>query len=219
MIGTAGAIEYASAAWAAADSRRRGRSRWRQRHRGQRISRHTTSICAASPCHTIPAPNKEAIKMLEWAVGIDSSYAPAWEALGLRYYFDSLYGGGGEEMFQRSNAAYERAVSLDPNRVMAASNSDYEPRGARRTGTRLRCRDRSGAAASAERRRSFRAQLRAALCRHARANRCRNATRRGRSIREILRSVRAPGRSWRWARRIAPWISCTSMPARSGRRG
>ncbi len=69
-----------------------------------------------------PKPNKEAIKMLEWAVGIDPSYAPAWEALGQRYYFDSLYGGGGEEMFQRSNAAYERAVSLDPNRVMAASN-------------------------------------------------------------------------------------------------
>jgi TolB-like protein len=69
-----------------------------------------------------PNPNKEAIKMLEWAVGIDPSYAPAWEALGQRYYFDSIYGGGGEEMFQRSNAAYERAVSLDPNRVMAASN-------------------------------------------------------------------------------------------------
>jgi TolB-like protein len=67
-----------------------------------------------------PGPNKEAIKMLEWAVGIDSSYAPAWEALGQRYYFDSLFGGGGETMFQRSNSAFERAVSLDPNRVMAA---------------------------------------------------------------------------------------------------
>ncbi len=69
-----------------------------------------------------PAPNKEAIKMLEWAVGIDPSYAPAWEALGQRYYWDSTYGEGGEEKFQRSNSAYERAVSLDPNRVMAASN-------------------------------------------------------------------------------------------------
>jgi eukaryotic-like serine/threonine-protein kinase len=68
-----------------------------------------------------PVPNKEAIKMLEWAVGIDPTYAPAWEALGQRYYFDSLFGGGGEEMFQRSNHAYERAVALDPNRVMAAS--------------------------------------------------------------------------------------------------
>jgi TolB-like protein len=69
-----------------------------------------------------PAPNKEAVKMLEWAVGIDPSYAPAWEALGQRYYFDSIYGGGGEELFQRSNHAYERAVTLDPNRVMAASS-------------------------------------------------------------------------------------------------
>lgn len=68
-----------------------------------------------------PKPNKEAIKMLEWAVGIDPTYAPAWEALGQRYYFDAHYGDGGEEMFQRSNAAYERAVALDPNRVMAAS--------------------------------------------------------------------------------------------------
>jgi len=66
-------------------------------------------------------PNKEAIKMLEWAVGIDPSYAPAWEALGQRYYFDSQYGGSGEEIFQRANAAYERAITLDPNRVMAAS--------------------------------------------------------------------------------------------------
>ncbi len=69
-----------------------------------------------------PTPNKEAIKMLEWAVGIDSSYAPAWEALGQRYYWDSTYGGGGEAMFQRSNSAYERALTLDPNRMMAASN-------------------------------------------------------------------------------------------------
>jgi len=69
-----------------------------------------------------PAPNKEAIKMLEWAVGIDPTYAPAWEALGQRYYYDSTYGGGGETMFQRSNSAYERALSLDPNRMMAAGN-------------------------------------------------------------------------------------------------
>ena len=68
-----------------------------------------------------PKPNKEAIKMLEWAVGIDPSYAPAWEALGQRYYYDSSFSDGGETMFQRSNAAYERAISLDPNRVGAAS--------------------------------------------------------------------------------------------------
>jgi TolB-like protein len=37
-----------------------------------------------------PVPNEEAIKMLEQAVGIDPSYAPAWEALGVRYYFESI---------------------------------------------------------------------------------------------------------------------------------
>ena len=69
-----------------------------------------------------PAPNKEAIAMLELAVGMDPSYAPAWEALGQRYYFDFTYGGGSEEMFKRAKAADERALSLDPTRVAAASN-------------------------------------------------------------------------------------------------
>jgi tetratricopeptide (TPR) repeat protein len=68
-----------------------------------------------------PEPNKDAINVLEHVVGEDSGYAPAWEALGLRYYYDSLYGGGGEQMFQRSNSAYERALALDPNRMGAAS--------------------------------------------------------------------------------------------------
>jgi serine/threonine protein kinase len=65
-------------------------------------------------------PNKQAIAMLERAVGLDSTYAPAWEALGLRYYYDADYGTGGEEAFQRSNQAFERALSLDPNRIVAA---------------------------------------------------------------------------------------------------
>jgi eukaryotic-like serine/threonine-protein kinase len=69
-----------------------------------------------------PGPNKDAIAVLEHVVGEDPGYAPAWEALGLRYYYDSYYGGGGEQMFQRSNAAFERAVSLDPNRMAAASH-------------------------------------------------------------------------------------------------
>ena len=66
-------------------------------------------------------PNKEAIKMLERSVGIDDSYAPAWEALGLRYYYDTTYSNGGEEMIQRSNAALERARALDSNLVAAAA--------------------------------------------------------------------------------------------------
>jgi serine/threonine protein kinase/TolB-like protein len=68
-----------------------------------------------------PLPNKEAIATLERAVGLDPTYAPAWGALGNRYYFDSEYSNGSEAMFQRSNAALERALSLDPNLVNAAS--------------------------------------------------------------------------------------------------
>jgi len=65
------------------------------------------------------APNKDAIAMLERAVGIDPSYAPAWEALGLRYYFDGSYGDGGEQMLKRSDSAFERAIALDPNLTSA----------------------------------------------------------------------------------------------------
>jgi eukaryotic-like serine/threonine-protein kinase len=66
-------------------------------------------------------PNKEAISMLERSVGIDASYAPAWEALGQRYYYDTTYSNGGEEMAQRSNTALERALALDPNLIGAAT--------------------------------------------------------------------------------------------------
>ncbi len=69
-----------------------------------------------------PGPNKDAITVLEHVVGVDPGYAPAWEALGLRYYYDSYYAGGGEKEFQESNAAYQRALALDPNRVAASSN-------------------------------------------------------------------------------------------------
>jgi serine/threonine protein kinase len=67
-----------------------------------------------------PQPNKDAIAMLERAVGLDPSYAPAWGALGLRYNYDSAYSNGGEAMHQRSNAALERALALDPNFIPAA---------------------------------------------------------------------------------------------------
>ena len=69
-----------------------------------------------------PLPNREAIQMLERAVGIDATFAPAWEQLGLRYYYDANYSTGGEEMFQRSNTAYEKALALDPNRLISVGN-------------------------------------------------------------------------------------------------
>jgi TolB-like protein len=65
-------------------------------------------------------PNKEAIAILEHVVEMDPTYAPAWEQLGVRCYYDADYSDGGEPMFQRSNKAMERAVELDPNRISAA---------------------------------------------------------------------------------------------------
>ncbi len=68
-----------------------------------------------------PAPNREALKALESAVEIDPRYAPAWAELGQRYYYDASYSAGGEQTFQRSNEALERALTLDPNLIAAAS--------------------------------------------------------------------------------------------------
>jgi hypothetical protein len=68
-----------------------------------------------------PLPNKDAIVMLERAVGLDPTYAPAWGYLGLRYHYDGAYSNGGEAMRKRSDAALERAISLDPNYSFAVA--------------------------------------------------------------------------------------------------
>ncbi len=65
-------------------------------------------------------PNKDAIAVLEHVVELDPTYAPAWEQLGLRCYYDADYSDGGEKMFQRSSTAYEHAIAIDPNRMVAA---------------------------------------------------------------------------------------------------
>ena len=59
--------------------------------------------------------------MLERSVGVDAKYAPAWQALGLRYYLDSEYSSGGEDALQKSNSSFERALALDPSLNFAAS--------------------------------------------------------------------------------------------------
>jgi serine/threonine protein kinase len=65
-------------------------------------------------------PNKDAIAVLRHVVEIDPNYAPAWEELGVRAYYDADYSNGGEKMFQLSNQASEHALALDPNRIVAA---------------------------------------------------------------------------------------------------
>ena len=67
-----------------------------------------------------PAPNREAIGVLERVVGMDEGYAPAWAELGQRYYYDATYSNGGEQMIRRSNTALERALALDPDLIPAA---------------------------------------------------------------------------------------------------
>jgi len=68
-----------------------------------------------------PVPNKEAIGMLERAVALDPTYAPAWSALGRRYYFDGHYSDGGPQAFERAENAQEKALSLDPYLIEAAT--------------------------------------------------------------------------------------------------
>jgi serine/threonine protein kinase len=77
------------------------------------------------------APTKDATSMLEHAVAIDPDYAPVWEALGLRYYWDGTYGDGGEEMLKRADNAFARALELDPNLISARSSliTDQAERG------------------------------------------------------------------------------------------
>ncbi|MHB8653479.1 MAG: protein kinase domain-containing protein [Terriglobia bacterium] len=67
-----------------------------------------------------PAPNKQAITMLEQAVALDPTYAPAWATLSQRYYYDAQYSDGGQLAYQNCDAAIERALTLDPNLVEAA---------------------------------------------------------------------------------------------------
>ncbi len=64
--------------------------------------------------------NKDAIATLEHVVSLDPNYAPAWEVLGRRYYFDAIYSDGGDAAYQRSNEAYHRALLLEPGRASAA---------------------------------------------------------------------------------------------------
>src|SRR3984885_14741789 len=56
-----------------------------------------------------------AIKMLEKSTEIDPNYAPAWAYLGASYNSDAAFEFGGREQYRRAEAAYERALALQPN--------------------------------------------------------------------------------------------------------
>ncbi len=65
-------------------------------------------------------PNRQAIAMLEQSVRLDPDYAPAWAALGNRYYY--VGGPGSGEAYAESLASSEHALSLDPNLSEARQN-------------------------------------------------------------------------------------------------
>jgi serine/threonine protein kinase/tetratricopeptide (TPR) repeat protein len=65
--------------------------------------------------------NQDAIRMLERSVGLDPSYAPAWSALGKRYYYEEEYGSGSNGSMSRTIPALRRALALDPNLEDAAA--------------------------------------------------------------------------------------------------
>ena len=88
---------------------------------GPTIRKPTIFICAAWRSLTMPLPIGKPSRSLEHVVELDPNYAPAWAEVGQRYYYDATYSNGGEQMFQHSNAALERALALDPNLIAAAS--------------------------------------------------------------------------------------------------
>jgi DNA-binding winged helix-turn-helix (wHTH) protein/TolB-like protein len=56
-----------------------------------------------------------AIKMLEKSTEIDGNYASAWAYLGVSYNSDAAFEFGGRDEYRRAQAAYERALALQPN--------------------------------------------------------------------------------------------------------
>jgi TolB-like protein/predicted Ser/Thr protein kinase len=64
--------------------------------------------------------NKEAVRMLERSVGLDPTFAPAWSALGKRYYYEEEYGVGATGTMSRTEPALRRALALDPSLEDAA---------------------------------------------------------------------------------------------------
>jgi tetratricopeptide (TPR) repeat protein len=58
--------------------------------------------------------------MLERSVGLDPMFAPAWSALGKRYYYEEEYGTGATGTMSRTDPALRRALALDSNLEDAA---------------------------------------------------------------------------------------------------
>jgi TolB-like protein len=69
----------------------------------------------SKPMTSDAEPNREALAMLERAVGLDPDYAPAWAELSKRYYYAVNFGDASAEGLDRSASAAQKALALDPN--------------------------------------------------------------------------------------------------------
>ena len=65
--------------------------------------------------------NQQSIELLQKSLALDPGYAPAWLALGERYYDESDTASGGSATFQKAVEAVERAHQLDPNLLRASA--------------------------------------------------------------------------------------------------
>ncbi len=64
-----------------------------------------------------PAPNSEALALIQRAVELDPNFAPAWGELARRLHFLAMYGGGTAADVDRGIEAAQRALELDPELI------------------------------------------------------------------------------------------------------
>jgi DNA-binding winged helix-turn-helix (wHTH) protein/tetratricopeptide (TPR) repeat protein len=67
-----------------------------------------------------PKLTEKAIELLEQAVALEPTFAPAWDELGLRYYASGTWFEGRAEARRKALAAHRKALELDPELITAA---------------------------------------------------------------------------------------------------
>src|SRR5262249_27799170 len=82
-------------------------------------SGRTSSASGGSDVNTLS--NRDALRLLEKSVALDPGYAAAWVALGQRYDNEAELESRGDEMRNKSIAAFERAHQLDPELLSAST--------------------------------------------------------------------------------------------------
>ena len=181
LIGLREQISHAPAPGPLPAARRRGRRRG-GRDAPEERRRPTTSTSAASRSRATRAQHGRRSRCSSAPSGLDPDYAPAWAALGLRYYYAGVLRQDRSDLARPQDRAThaaraQKALSLDPNLVEADAelhrlrDRRRQPRGGR-TG---RARDLVAPAAAGPAG-ALRARLRAALRGPARGGRRGNAT-------------------------------------------